>query len=746
MISVTKISRLRNLGVFREFDWPQDLPEFKRYNVIYGWNGSGKTLLSRIFARFQKKQILTCEDVVVKFSNGDELRSNSFSSVPANLKVRVFNRDFVEETVHKAEGSIHPIYFFGEKTKEKQQDLEKVAEQITEKRKAIETNILKKDDKKNEIDKLCSNGAQAVRDTLQIPGRQYEREQFREDISTLLGRDKHDDYILDDNEREHLLELIRSEKRKTLNLINFSFATFKVLFDKARKLCRESVVAKVIEEFRQHPDVNVWVEQGLNLHKHYGTETCLFCNQLLTEQRLQDLDAHFSEAYNKLIEEIEKLAGEVRTGRESAISVRMPDPDLLFPGLHSRFTKQQAQFTNEHTRHIQEIDNLIEVLENKRKNPFEDLESTVPAWDITDDAIAAVNEMITEHNTKVDNHQKEVEKAKQRLKHHIIAERIESYQELKNELNTIENALDTLQREVAKLEKQHLDLERDLVENRRPAEELNCEIASYLGHKEIQFNVEETGYRIVRNGQTADSISEGEKTAIAFLYFLKLLQDRDFDIQNGIVVIDDPVSSLDSNALYYAFGFMKNRVKDAGQLFLLTHNFLFFRQVKDWFSFLSRSDVGHYMLEVGKSGGNRNSRLVRLDPLLKDYESEYHYLFSLVYKAANTENGGDLAQYYYLPNVVRRLLEAFLEFKVPGKTCLHKRLQDVGFEDARKERIRRFCETHSHSRVIDEPEQDPVILGEANSIAQDVMDLIRTVDKGHLIGMERLVKQVGQSC
>ncbi len=42
--------------------------------------------------------------------------------------------------------------------------------------------------------------------------------------------------------------------------------------------------------------------------------------------------------------------------------------------------------------------------------------------------------------------------------------------------------------------------------------------------------------------------SEGERTAIAFLYFLKSLQDKSFDLANGIVVIDDPVSSLDANA------------------------------------------------------------------------------------------------------------------------------------------------------------------------------------------------------
>ena len=71
----------------------------------------------------------------------------------------------------------------------------------------------------------------------------------------------------------------------------------------------------------------------------------------------------------------------------------------------------------------------------------------------------------------------------------------------------------------------------------------------------------------------AKRLSEGEKTAITFLYFVVGLQDQDFDLAEGIVVIDDPISSLDSSSVYQAFSFLKNAVKDARQIFLLTHNF-----------------------------------------------------------------------------------------------------------------------------------------------------------------------------
>ena len=46
-MAITRISRLHDCGVFRDFTWPADLPTFGRYNLIYGWNGSGKTTISK---------------------------------------------------------------------------------------------------------------------------------------------------------------------------------------------------------------------------------------------------------------------------------------------------------------------------------------------------------------------------------------------------------------------------------------------------------------------------------------------------------------------------------------------------------------------------------------------------------------------------------------------------------------------------------------------------------------------------
>jgi wobble nucleotide-excising tRNase len=54
---IGKIRRIRSFGSYVDFDWPAELREFGRFNVFYGWNYSGKTMLSRIFRCFENKAL-----------------------------------------------------------------------------------------------------------------------------------------------------------------------------------------------------------------------------------------------------------------------------------------------------------------------------------------------------------------------------------------------------------------------------------------------------------------------------------------------------------------------------------------------------------------------------------------------------------------------------------------------------------------------------------------------------------------
>jgi wobble nucleotide-excising tRNase len=191
--------------------------------------------------------------------------------------------------------------------------------------------------------------------------------------------------------------------------------------------------------------------------------------------------------------------------------------------------------------------------------------------------------------------------------------------------------------------------------------------------------------------------------------------------------------------LFYAFGFLKERTKGAGQLFILTHNFTFFRQIKNWLNYINKNKRAFYLLECDYIDGRRTAVLRALDKLLYKYESEYQYLFSVIYEISQKDDKG-LEQYYHIPNIARRLLEAFLAFRQPSSKTLHKKLEDIDYDAAKKARIYRFVHTHSHSEYVEDgSDHDMSILSETPSVLKDLLGLIESEDKKHYEQMVHIV-------
>jgi wobble nucleotide-excising tRNase len=138
--------------------------------------------------------------------------------------------------------------------------------------------------------------------------------------------------------------------------------------------------------------------------------------------------------------------------------------------------------------------------------------------------------------------------------------------------------------------------------------------------------------------------------------------------------------------------------------------------------------------------GSRTSELGCLDPLLEEHESEYQYLFKRVYQEASRNDVVELEHHYGLPNVARRLLEAFLAFRFPemsGK--LYRRLERVSFDNAKKTRILRLLNTYSHAEAISDPGHDLSLLAETQPVLRDLLELMEAVDKEHYDGLIKAV-------
>lgn len=753
---ITRISKLKGYRLFRDFTWPSDLLSFGRFNLIYGWNGTGKTTLAALFRNLQNKTAVTAGEVVFDV---DE-KPIKGAEIPGAVlpPVRVFNRDFVTATVLASELALAPIYFLGEDSVEKQQLVEKLKKDLTWAETEVKTTQSAKSSAEKALDDFCITKAKLIKELL-INSRSttynnYDKRRFRQAIERLNSASKQ--AVLQDDEKTKLRIQKDAQPKATLSKVDSDVPDFAELKASTEEILKRSVVSQVIDALASDREVGTWVRQGLALHTGpKTTDECRFCGQKVTPARIATLEAHFNDAFSRFQYEIDGLAAKIDAKKQRLASLALPESSRLYDHLVAEFdaTVTMTRVSLEPAAAF--MGSLHARLMAKRESPFtlETLNgSATPDRDTISQAIVAVNEVIDKHNSTTAHFQNEVDAACQKLEQCFVAEAYDEFIGLRDATTTTESAVTTAAAKANGLRKQITVVEREIVEHRRPAEELNADLHAYLGRDELRFEVNEAGYSMTRNGQPASNLSEGEKTAIAFLYFLKSLQDKSFDLANGVVVIDDPVSSLDANALFSAFAYMKERTKDAGQLFILTHNFCFFRQVKNWFDYsLNRkkkrnrqTPAPYYILQASSRDGHRNASITKLDPMLDVFDSEYHYIFKRVYdEAQKSTYGVSLDTCYDMPNVARRLLESFLSFRLPAFAGeLFQQLETVEYNPAKKARILRFLHTHSHHGYISEPEHDLSVLSETGAVLKDVLSLIEAIDGEHFRGMKELVTGV----
>lgn len=105
-MKVTRITRMSAHRVFRDFTWPATLQPFGQFNLIYGWNGSGKTTFSSLFHHLQTRSAVAEGDVEFEI-DGAKVSGRNLEN--ARLpSIRVFNRDFIASTILAAGGRMNP--------------------------------------------------------------------------------------------------------------------------------------------------------------------------------------------------------------------------------------------------------------------------------------------------------------------------------------------------------------------------------------------------------------------------------------------------------------------------------------------------------------------------------------------------------------------------------------------------------------------------------------------------------------
>ncbi len=750
-MKVRRLLKATGYGVFAGFEWPADLQEFQDRNLIYGWNGSGKSTLASMLRELEtRRRARIAGEYEFETDRGRIGRDGINGTEDSPSLVRVFNEAFVSESVFTTSGQMPPVLYLGKQSIAKQTELTTLREQLD----AEEADYARRDAEARaaevELDRFRVDQGHLIKEALRsddhTPYNNYDKAAFKAKADTLKSAE-FESSLLTDPERNKLQARAHSRQQTALAALKEDIELSDVLQRRTEAALARSVVSQGMPRLTGDPELGQWVEAGLHLHQERGSSVCLFCEQGLGPRVLAGLEQHFSNAFADSAREVEELLGVFEVLRRDVAELNLPVSAELSPHLLSEFASALHQLTRDREAFLAGIASATGLLRRKRADPFSKIE--LPSFAATSlrQALMAVNTVLKAHNQVQADFSAEVANARRTLEQDFVAQALPRLLELEAKLESLTNQKTASGEAKSDFGSKIKVLKAETAEHGPAAGDLTSDLADFLGREELRFEVDGPGYRLWRNGEPADGLSQGEKSAIALLYFLKSLDHKDFDQEHGVVVIDDPVSSLDSNALFCALGYLQAKTEKVGQLFLLTHNFGFFREVRKWLKPRGQKALrwpcSLYFLSCATLEGRRRARLTKLDSLLEDFDSEYQYLFKLVLEASGeseTESRA-LAPLFHYPNVGRRLLEAFTAFRFPDETgSLRGRLGQTNLSPAKRERMLRILDVQSHADGVGIPEEGLSSLQEVQTVLRDLLSFIQYEDEKHFKRMVRLVE------
>ena len=297
------------------------------------------------------------------------------------------------------------------------------------------------------------------------------------------------------------------------------------------------------------------------------------------------------------------------------------------------------------------------------------------------------------------------------------------------------------------------DLRNRLSEELKKIKTESKSISKYLtkmgiDHFDIDINENNQDENIIVKYKNSSSekntlrncLSDGEKTALAFAYFLSKFENEiktDEKIKKSVVVIDDPISSLDDNRLYSTAHLIWWNFEDVKQLIVLSHNFLFLK----FFNSFYRGKTNCLFLDQEK--------ISELPDELKNFETPY---FFMLQELINFQDGKItyIQCCRYLPNYTRRVLETFLSFKFakisstknqnysPGIEDFEENISKTNFEERLKKElidkikeVKNISEKFVHGNLQHMQENFYISESDLKTLVQNTIYVIETMDNLH---------------
>ena len=583
-------SAITNIKLNRATFTDVPIDELTFVNFFYGNNGAGKSSIAHAIK----------EDDGIVWAEGKSAD---------DYDVLVYNQDFINDNFINY-GDLKGVFIFGEEDIEAKK---KIAELTDEKKQKSDARLAALEDYKKKTGGLesaltqfqdaCFTKTAAVRKRFDkcMDGKK-QKKGFAEAV---LAETKPTDHDLAELERLYDVAFDDSARAypefKKAGATTYGSLPGEDLLDQMIVSTSDTPFSRFMKALGD--SASDWVRDG---HTHYAGAAggkCPYCQQKLPQNFEDDIAATFDAQYQQDIRDLGQFQQVYKKETEEIVRVLQANTDDVMSSVDLKAYREKLALLESNF----EINRQRIAEKVKEPSKVISLEDTDTLLLEIGAMIDDINKLIRANNKVVAEKRSSKTKCKTEIMQYLafqLAAEVKSYNDevarLNNEIEAITKKGQSLKKEIGALTTQISELNKHNANTEAAIDSIN-KILRDSGFQGFSIRAkadEENVYEVVReDGTVAENLSEGERNFIAFLYFYHQVRGSmsSEELKEKIVIIDDPVSSMDSTALFLVSAIVREMInvcrnnteylnpKVPGdyikQLFILTHNVYFHREI-----------------------------------------------------------------------------------------------------------------------------------------------------------------------
>ncbi len=702
----------------------------KSVNFVFGKNGTGKSSI--------------CDLIRTQNSNGehgyDAYIFQGFESVISDdqkLNAIVLGEENtkIDKIIKKYESEIADIQGKIDTEKAKIVEPQDESENLYTQKIKLEN---EKQIEENKEQKFYSNSASKIaniKDPVVVENvKNYNKNSFQGEIEDALKSP-----ILSNEEIATLKETIASTRKQEVEEISLDEIDFAVLQEDVENLLLKTVQPSIkITELDNDNKKRQFAEMGKDCHS--AGDTCAFCGNIVTNERLQKLEKYFSSSeIDKFTKELSDKLIEIKN-YENELKKIIIQEEAFYPEFKNSISKILLKVDKNKLEQQKFLEKLKGSLEGKQKNLFDIIPYKSEALPSKlSREIKEYNKLVKENNEYTKDLKDNKTKARTKLRYNAIAEivRNSNIEEIKTGLSNAISDLDDKEEEIQVVKDTIEDYEKEKGKKQKEinkqlsktkntgilAKNINKKLENYtnftLERKDDQgrefYEIKE---KIEGEEKTRSvvELSTGEKNIVALLYFIESLNDSENNSNKPkFIVFDDPMNSNDDTMQYLiANEILKlvkqvNKPKNKDKILILTHNVLFYlnitRDIKNEYRLKKKGDgnsinpykeINFYRL----MSYNGKTKIQKLQKDSEDFKTQYESLwFELIFLH-------EMDKPELMCNPARRIIESYISFT--KKENFYKDNKDA----------KNLFNANSHNGILD-PTTD--ILGKTSEDIKNIL-------------------------